>query len=366
MQYKEDWPEAKRRLEALWGGEMLDRPCIAVRAPRGGGSATPVPEPADDEARWLDPAYRVAVATRELESTWWGGEVIPSCLLMANWVLCLGGTPQFDDRTIWFERRVVDFDRPSPFRHDPESEWVRRHRALVRALYAAAGRDAFAVGASGGLAANDLLAMQMGTQEFLLALVDHPEWMAGAILTAARDQLQVRREGQRIAQECGHEFWYGGGGFMPFWAPEPFNRMQSDVSCMLSPEMFDRFVVPEIEVHGTEHGALWYHLDGGDACGHLPRLLSLPFMRVVQYVPAPGEPPNGPGHLEMYRRIQAAGRIVHVNLPRENVEPLLRELDPGLLMLQTRCPSREEGERLLARSAKWADHAVGAVRGIGN
>jgi hypothetical protein len=128
---------------------------------------------------------------------------------------------------------------------------------------------------------------------------------------------------------------------------------------MLSPEMFDRFVVPELDIHGGEHGALWYHLDGGNARQHLPRLLSLPYLRVVQYVPAPGEPPNGPGHLEMYRRIQEAGRIVHIHLPCGNIEPLLRELDPGLLMLQTRCPSREEGERVLEQSARWADHAVG-------
>jgi hypothetical protein len=364
MKYKEDWPDARRRLEALWGGEVLDRPCIAVRAPREVVSPTAVPEPASDQARWVDPVYRMACCKSELERTWWGGEAVPSCLLMANWVLCLGGTPQFDSRTIWFETRAVDFEGPSPFRHDPESVWTRRHRALVLAMCDEAGRDGFLIGQAGGLPANDLLSMQMGTQEFLLALMDHPEWMAEAILTGARDQLGARREIGRIVRERGHEFWYGGAGWMPFWAPEPFARTQSDVSCMLSPEMFDRFVVPELEVHGGEHGALWYHLDGGDARQHLPRLLSLPYLRVVQYTPAPGEPSNGPGHLEMYRRIQTAGRIVHVSLPSGNVEPLLRELDPGRLMLETRCPSREEGERLLERSAAWADHAVGGRTGV--
>jgi hypothetical protein len=156
----------------------------------------------------------------------------------------------------------------------------------------------------------------------------------------------------------GHEYWYGGAGWMPFWTPEPYVGTQSDVSCMLSPEMFDRFVVPELDVHGQEHGALWYHLDGGNARQHLPRLLSLPYMRVIQYTPAPGEPPNGPGHLEMYRQIQAAGRIVHISLPWQNVEPLLRELDPGRLMLEVPCASRGEGERLLESSSRWAAHPV--------
>ena len=151
-----------------------------------------------------------------------------------------------------------------------------------------------------------------------------------------------------------HDFWFGTAGWMPFWAPEPYNITQSDVSCMLSPAMFDRFVVPELDVYGQEHGALWYHLDGGDARQHLLRLLSLPYLRVVQYTPAPREPPNGSRHLEMYKRIQAAGKIVHIDLAGQRVEPLVRELDAALLMLDTWCPSRDDGERLLEQSVAWS------------
>ncbi len=361
MKYKSDWPEAQRRLSALWHGERLDRPCIAVLAPRSVRTPAPAPEPVDDEARWLDPVYRVSVVCRELEGTWWGGEAVPSSLLMANWVICLGGTPLFDAATIWFQARDVDFDAPSPFRHDPGSPWMHKYRALLLALCEAAGRDRFLVGKPGGLPANDLLSMHMGTQAFLFALVDHAEWMADAILTGALDQRRARQELQSLVRER-HDYWYGNAGWMPFWAPEPFNTSQSDVSCMLSPAMFERFIVPELDVLGTEHGALWYHLDGGDARHHLPRLLSLPYLRVVQYTPAPCEPPNGPAHLEMYRRIQAAGRIVHIELPRENVEPLVRELDPALLMLHTWCPSRDDGERLLAQSITWARDARSVER----
>ena len=355
MKYKDDWSEAQRRLTALWHGEMLDRPCIAVRAYQTVDAPTPVPEAVDIEARWLDPTYRVAVAQREMENTWWGGESTPSSLLMAGWVLCLGGTPRFSPETIWFDTCTVDFAQPSPFRHDPDSVWVQKYHALLLALCEAAGQDNFLLGTPGGLPANDLLSMHMGTEEFMFALMDHPEWMADAILTGALDQLDARRELQAEIR-ARHDYWYGIAGWMPLWAPEPFVATQSDVSCMLSPEMFERFVVPELDVYGEEHGALWYHLDGGDARQHLPRLLSLPYMRVIQYVPAPCEPPNGPGHLEMYREIQAAGKIVHVDVPAHYVEPLVRELDPALMILHTYCSNREEGERLLEQSAVWAQH----------
>lgn len=360
MKYKADWPEARRRLTALWHRERLDRPALAVTAPQPVAAPTPVPVPADDEARWLDPAYRVALTQRQLESTWWGGEAVPSSLLMAGWVNSLGGTPRFAPETIWFEPGAVDFGGPSPFRHDPQGLWEGKYRALLLAQCAAAGQGDFLVGKSCILPANDLLSMHLGTQAFLLALLDHPEWMAMAIRQGALDQQQARQELQALVR-ARHDYWYGNAGWMPLWAPEPFNSTQSDVSCMLSPELFERFVLPELDILGQEHGALWYHLDGGDARQHLPRLLSLPYLRVIQYVPAPCEPPNGPGHLAMYRQIQAAGRIVHVQVPWQHVEPLVRDLDPALLLLDTWCPSREAGERLLEQTVTWSRQAKAAT-----
>jgi hypothetical protein len=360
MKYKPDWSDAQKRLTALWHLQMLDRPCLAVLAPQPVQTSAAAPVPADDEARWLDPDYLAAAAIWSIEHTWWGGEAIPSYLIQGAWVDCLGGTPNFRPETIWFHQREVDFNQPSPFRHDPSSPWMAKYRAALLAVCAAAGRDDFLVGSPGGLPANDLLSMEMGTEAFLVALIDQPKWMAQAILTGARDQLRVRREFQAMIRER-HDYWYGNAGWMPFWAPEPFMSTQSDVSCMLSPAMYERFVVPELDVYGHEHNALWYHLDGGDARQHLPRLLSLPYLRVVQYTPAPCEPPNGPAHLAMYRQIQAAGKIINIDLPKENVEPLVRELDPALMLLQVGCSSREEGQRLLDQSAKWAQHRRKAI-----
>ena len=82
VKYKADWQEALSRLTALWHHELIDRPCIAVRAPSGKGYRD-IPQPLNDEARWLDPVFRSACAERELETTWWGGESIPSVLAIA-------------------------------------------------------------------------------------------------------------------------------------------------------------------------------------------------------------------------------------------------------------------------------------------
>ena len=351
MMYKPDWPEARTRLSALWEGHALDRPCMAVLAPSGRDVTQPDP-PAAPEGRWLNPDWLVRAALARLENTWWGGEAVPSVLLNSGWVVSLGGKPRFSPDTIWFDTFPVDFDGPSPFRHDPGDPWVQQHQAAYLALADAAGKDDFLVGQPCLLPANDLFSMHMGTEAFLTALVEHRGWMGEAIARGARDLLRARLELRDLIVHR-HEFWYGNAGWMPFWASQPYFTTQSDVSCMLSPEMFDEFVLPELEVYANEFGALWYHLDGQDARQHLPRLLSLQCVRVIQYTPAPAEPPNGPAHLDLYRQVQRAGKIVHIELPAEHVEPLARQLDPGLLMLQTACRSIDEGERLLDSASRW-------------
>lgn len=351
MKYKENWEEAQERLSSLWRHERQDRPCIAVTAPSG-KMVRPQPPPRTPEEKWLDPGWIEGNRGAALEGRWWGGEAIPSYLLMGGWTVSLGGTPVFDTTTIWFETAAPDFEGPSPYRYDPDDPWVRKHRILYGAAATVAGYDGFLVGGPCILPANDLLSMHMGTELFLTSLVDHPDWMRAAIVQGARDLLRAKAELRELIADR-HRFWYGIPGWMPFWAPEPFISTQSDVSCMLSPDMFEAFIVPELDVFGEAFGALWFHLDGRDARQHLPRLLSLPYMRVVQYTPAPSEPPNGPQHLPLYRQIQEAGRIVHVQLPQENVEPLVKALDPALLLLQTQCGTVAEGRELLAAASRW-------------
>ena len=163
------------RLSALWNGQPTDRPCIAVIAPSDRAPAASLesaPAPATPEERWLAPECVVPQAVATISSQWWGGEAAPSFLLMAGWVVSIGGKPRFDHGTIWFEQQKPDFDRPPPFRHDPQDNFVRRFEKLYVALADAAGWDDFMVGSPCLLPANDLISMHMGPENFLVALMD--------------------------------------------------------------------------------------------------------------------------------------------------------------------------------------------------
>ena len=351
LQYKSDWPETRERFTALWEGRTLDRPYLGIMAPNPSGGVTAPAPPEDPEARWLDPAWVIPDLRASLANNWWGGDVIPSYLLMAGWVLCYGATPRFSQRTIWHEPFTVDYDTPPNFTLDLQDPWISKYIDLYSRAAREAGKDNFLLGTPCLIPANDLLPAMLGTTEFLLALVEHPEWIQAAMAQIIDGQMQAYHYFETLA--AGHDFPYGNPGWMPFWAPREYRHMQSDVSCMLSPAMFDEFVVPELERLAAEFESIWYHLDGFDACQHLPRLLATPGMRVIQYVPTPAEPNNGPDHLELYRTIQHAGKIIHITVEPQYVEPLVKALDPALLLLLTYTDTIEEGEALLAASRRW-------------
>lgn len=350
MKYKPDWDEARERLAALWEGRSIDRPCITVTAPQPGGR--PMPSAATPEQLWLDPDYLAEATLSRVENTYWGGEAIPSYLLMGGWCICYGATPQFSWHTIWHDPIVVDWDTPPQFKLNWNNPWLRRYEAAYRRVVEVAGWDDFLVGRPCTLPANDILVAIISNNAFLLNLVDHPEWMHEALRQLARNQIEVINYFADFTART-HAFPYGNAQWMPFWAPERYMSTQSDVSCMLSPEMFDEFIMPEVDGLGKEFGKLWYHLDGWRAGQHLPRLLSLPYLRVLQFIPEPDYPPNGPDWLDLYHKIQAAGKIVHIGVAPERIEPLVRALDPGLLCIDTYADSINDANELLESARRW-------------
>ena len=356
MKYKPDWPEAAERWSLLWEGKHKGRPAMVVTAPRAeGATRLPVPACSEPERYWLDSAYVIPRALNSLSGTAWLGEAVPSFLFMGGWVtMAHQCAPIFPDDlgTIWFEPMAFDLDRPPEFVLDSDNPWLCKYERLLDAILNIAGRDDFMVGGHCALPGNDMLPLMMGTENFLVALAESPEWIEAAIGQLASNWAAIKKR-IRERVSASHDFPYGVAGWAPFWGPQPFAFWQSDVSCMVSPAMYEQFILPDLDVAGNAFGKVWYHLDGAGAVKHLPAILSRDFVRVVQYVTGAGSEPNGPAYLDLYRAIQAAGRIVHVGLPAENVEPLVRELDPGLLCLHVYCKDEQEARELLDAAPRW-------------
>ena len=128
--------------------------------------------------------------------------------------------------------------------------------------------------------------------------------------------------------------------------------LQCDFSYMISPEMFERFALPDLTAccDHLEHG--FYHLDGPGAIPHLGLLLDMPRLRGVQWIPGAGNPAPEEWP-DLLRRIIDAGKLCQLFVTAEGALTIVRNLGgKGFLLAVQDQMSRDEAVaflRLLAR-----------------
>ncbi|HUS48321.1 MAG TPA: hypothetical protein VNA25_29500 [Phycisphaerae bacterium] len=357
LKYKPDWPQACGRWAAFWEGQPTDRPCIAVGAPRPGAKHVPLLAPTTMTDRYFDPDYVAAQWRRQLETTYFGGEAVPTGnVLMGMYALGCGPGVRFAEDTIWHPVTMRSIRGPLGWHPGQRDPWqTKMDRVLGRLLELAPGE--FLVGHVCQVMANDLLPLLRGTEDFLVDLATDTDTCCRRLQEVLRlwwEQFDHFR-GTVEARQSGCVWGWPG-----LWHPREVMVSQSDMSCMISRETFDRYVMADLDCTGERYDVVWYHLDGWGAVHHLPTLLSRPYIRVIQFVSTEGQPPNGPAFIDLYRRIQAAGRGLDISAPMENMEYLIRRLTPERLFLRTQADSIEQAEELLHNARKWCGTHVRA------
>ena len=98
-------------------------------------------------------------------------------------------------------------------------------------------------------------------------------------------------------------------GWQPVYSSKKSAVVQCDFSCMISPEMARKYVIPSIEreIEFLDHSV--YHYDGKQALGHFEDVLSIKKLHCVQWVPGDGEK-RTVYWMDLLKRIQKAGKSV--------------------------------------------------------
>ena len=122
--------------------------------------------------------------------------------------------------------------------------------------------------------------------------------------------------------------------------------LQSDFSCLISKDHFDEYFLPFIEQQTRWADRTIYHLDGPDAVKHLDSLLDLSDLDGIQWVQGAGAPPASEW-IDLYRRIQSAGKLLYGICEPDEVRTLLGALKPEGLMLVTRCATEQQARDLV-------------------
>jgi len=350
--YKPDWAEAKRRWAVFWAADSaeaeLDRPCMMVTAPREDAPRLPKMPP-DPERRWTDLDFLIEYDEAYHSSRWYLGETVPRAgnLLMC-WCAAYGAPVEFRPDTIWIGKCFDSWDDAPDFERAWDDEgWRRLKRALATIRDHARGR--YFVGMPPMLPPNDVLPNLRGMNEFLMDLVERPDLVQRTLSIMRANFTRMYNELEELLDARS----FGYGNWWTFWSPDRFYAPQSDISCMLSEEMFERFIVPEIEDLCKTWRNVFYHLDGPEALHHLDRLLSLDCISGIQWVPGAGVPSGWRHWRRLYEKIAAAGKIAWVPCAPAEVREVIRAVPPARLIISVHAPSREEGEELLKSAVKW-------------
>ena len=319
-----DWERIERDTMAWWAGE-LERPLVWL------SSTGPVPAP--PKLRYLS-NYPLEMPAEEvldlyepvIAATHYYGDAYPSWWvnfgpgIMAGFVGAEVNSVCDPSETVWFspprETRIQALD----LEHDLGNAWWKRVEDLTKAIVRRWDGQV-AVGHT-DLGGNlDILASFRSTEGLLFDVLDHPAEVERLVGRTTDLWLRYYDELDALIRPAcrGTTCW------APIWSTGKTYMLQCDFSYMISPAMFERFVVPDLTMccAHLDHG--FYHLDGKGQIPHLDMLLSIPRLRGIQWIPGDGQPPPEQW-LGLLQRIRDGARLCQVFVSPEGARTIVRNL----------------------------------------
>jgi len=342
------WNQLAETYTKWWSGK-LGRPIVGLSRPKAGAKP--------HSYNWWTAAYPSDVPADKIvndfrdmmEATDYLADSYP-CLLpnFGPGVLCvpLGSTPHVQPDTIWFEP-VGDVSIENlQIRMNSDHPWWKRILDITRTACRKLPKST--VVALTDIGGNlDLLASLLGTEALLMDLHDNPN----AVRKAVEAITEVWITAYKQLADVITEHRPGLASWAPaLWAPGTSYMLQCDFSYMISPKMFDQFVLPDLARCCDFLDYPFYHLDGPGELPHLPLLLGLKKLRGIQWVPGAGNP-QASEWPEILQKIIDAGKLIQVFVDCKGALKILDQF-PGehFTFTITDAPDPKDLERLLART----------------
>jgi len=308
----ERWNAIRETYRAWWAGD-LDRPLYHVTL----GGADPGRDEPELPSYGFTSFYGPEVSAEAIADRWdydlstkrYVGDAFPNVrpVFGAGMMAAFMGADLVNGaETSWFvpveDEQIADIE----WEYDPDNEWFVRVCDVMRAAMDRWGGQVL-VGNT-DLGANlDVVSSFRPGHRLPLDLYDHPD--------------EVKRLGRRV-----RELWWryfdefqrillpenpGYTDWTPIHSEEPYSMLQCDFCYMISPDMFDEFVKPEIVAMCRDLPNSFYHLDGPGELPHLDSLLEIEELDGIQWVPGAGAPEIDQWP-EVYRKIRRAGKLIQI------------------------------------------------------
>ena len=354
LYYQPNWETIKKRLTLLWNKEILDRPCVAVSAPKENYEPY-VGRIPQNEAEWkafyTDPEWILERSLAAFERTYFGGDALP--IIFPYWgcgghAKYLGGKPHYVPDTIWIEPAFEDYGS-FDFSFDPQNEALQAELKALTYL-ADAGKGKFFVAPPDNCGSYDALSQLRGGEDFITDLLDEPE----LVKKSGSQMVDVLiQSGDRIFEVL-RENNDGGSvhSWMNTWCEGKHLQLQCDLSVMISAEMYREFILEELErtCQWLDHAI--YHLDGMEQIRHIDALMSVKKLDMIQWTQVDGQP-DLTHNFDSLIKIQKAGKGL-VLLPRkEQLNAIVNELSlEGVMLVVSGASNQQEADEIVDFVAK--------------
>lgn len=348
--FKEDWVEARRRTEAWYAREIIDRCAVQIRAPRKGASPRKPPVWASLEEKWTDIDAVLDRFEAGARDVWYGGEALPLFMpnlgpnVLSAW---LGCPLHFAETTTWTDPIIADWRTAPELKLNRRGRWWRWMTQATR-LAAQRGKGKFIVGITDLHGGGDGLAALRGTEALCSDLALDPEPVKKAEVFLRSLWFDVSDELYALSVSEGQE---GSGGFLG-WGPGRTWPLQEDLFALISPAMGREFFMGAITEQARHLDNAIFHLDGPESLPHLDALLDIPELDGIQWQP-------GAAHMEMtqwiplIQRIQSRGKCVLFRAAPPEIEKILAATSARGLMITTSVATEDEGRALLKKVGEW-------------
>ncbi len=356
----ERWQEVSRTYESWWS-HQLERPVLPVwlegRDPGRACPSVPLLSQATCADLSIPAEALIDRLDYELSRYHFMGDAFPLIRfdsfgpgLVAAF---LGARLDNSTGRVWFHpEKVVPVSKLHPA-YDPDNIWLKRVRSIYEAGLARWGDQVLMSQPDLG-GALDILSTFRPSENLLYDLVDDPEevkrvnWELHELWHKYFNELSaVLRSGQQ--QPDGSRGWSDWGAT---FSTTPSYILQCDFSYMISPDMFEEYVRPELAASARRLGRAIYHLDGVGEIAHLDSILKIPEIHAIQWVPGDGKPPQDEWP-ELYQRIHEGGKAHLVFCGFEGLARITETL--GISKGLCHMPIVMEAGRI-DEVRKWLDH----------
>ena len=330
--------EKLKRISAWWNREYTGRPLLNVSI----NTEDSPPQAVNLNELWQSPEIEpdfekmVAVQIENIFSHYYLAESYPA--LPHSWgrrgtpmtmAAYLGGKVVFREETVWFEPVIENWEKFN-IQFDKENYWVKISKKLIEEQIKRYD-GTFLIWLPDFGDALTVFSLLRGVENLLIDLVEKPD----IIKEKVKDFTKVWIETHNYFYSLYVEKKLPGDCCWLTWAPGKTYACQCDFSTMISPKMFEEFVVPEIEELGKYLDFIVWHLDGHDEIKHLDTLLNMSEIKAIQIVPGAGNPPCASDlWLPQMKKIQEKEKLVFAYAStREEVETLVKNLSPEKLSI---------------------------------